>query len=160
MKPDDQIAWCLRQKSGTRLVEPNSNLSKAYVSMANESLRSLQVNIKSGIRNWSIITAYYARYNVIYSLLMKCGIKSEIHDCSIALIKYLFPELKESHEELEMSKQQRIDVQYYTDRTVEEKDFRKNVESAADFVLKIEDFSGKITQKDIQRAREKIKSLL
>jgi uncharacterized protein (UPF0332 family) len=39
--------------------------------------------------DWIATTAYYARYFALYALLMKIGIKSEIHDCSIAIARLL-----------------------------------------------------------------------
>lgn len=39
--------------------------------------------------DWVITTPYYARYFALYALLMKMGIKSEIHDCSIAIAQLL-----------------------------------------------------------------------
>ncbi|MEA2003961.1 MAG: hypothetical protein U9O53_03295 [archaeon] len=42
-----------------------------------------------------MITAYYACYNALYSILMKCGIKSEIHDCTIELMDFFDFEAKD-----------------------------------------------------------------
>ena len=39
--------------------------------------------------DWILTTAYYARYFALYALLMKMGIKSEIHDCTINVAKLL-----------------------------------------------------------------------
>lgn len=39
--------------------------------------------------DWITTTAYYARYFALYALLMKIGVKSEIHDCTIAIAKLL-----------------------------------------------------------------------
>ena len=44
--------------------------------------------------DWISTTAYYARYFAFYALLQKCGIKSEIHDCTISLMSFLFVEDK------------------------------------------------------------------
>ncbi|MDI6720892.1 MAG: hypothetical protein QMD85_00775 [Candidatus Aenigmarchaeota archaeon] len=104
----------------------------------------------------------YARYNAIYALLKKVGIKSEIHDCSIALIKYLFSDIfdKKFLNELEKSKQQRIDVQYYTDRTISDSDYEKNIKSAATFVLTVEEAVGKLSAQNISEARKRLEELV
>ena len=47
-------------------------------------------NIKETKSNmWLATTKYYAEYFAVYSVLMKIGIKCEIHDCTIALVKFL-----------------------------------------------------------------------
>ena len=66
--------------------------------------------------DWILTTAYYARYFALYALLMKMGIKSEIHDCTLNVAKLLAnngiltPSLIE---DFAKAKQTRIDTQYY-----------------------------------------------
>jgi len=80
----DQIKWCLNQKKGIELVEPNDNLREAYLIKADEALETLRT---SKIKDWQLITAYYAIYHSLYSLLMKIGVKCEIHSCTIEFAK-------------------------------------------------------------------------
>ncbi len=107
MKSDEMVSWCFMQKSGIRIEKPNDQLCYAYLKEANVALTSMNVNRKADIRKWVIITAYYARYNAIYALLRKVGIRSEIHDCSIAVLKYLFSDIfdEKFFSELEQSKE-------------------------------------------------------
>src|SRR3989344_8166585 len=84
-----KILWCFKQKKGIKLVKPNENLCNAYLKKSNNALKSMQLNMESKIYEWAVEAAYYARYYSIYALLQKLGLKSEIHDCSIILIKYL-----------------------------------------------------------------------
>ncbi len=158
MKLDDMITWCTKQKKGIRIEKPNNELCKSYIKEANDSILSMNANIKAGLRKWAIITAYYARYNSIYALLTKIGIKCEIHDCSITLMRYLFSEKFDSgfFDELEKSKQHRIDMQYYTNKTISVNEYEKDIESAADFVLKIEEVVNKIRNEEIEAVRKKI----
>lgn len=158
MKLDKMILWCSKQKTGIRLEKPNDLLCKSYLKEANDALVSMNANMKAGLRKWAIITAYYARYNAIYALLSKIGIKSEIHDCSIALMRYLFSDLfdRKFFDELEKSKQQRIDVQYYTNRTISDLDYNKNIKSVSDFVLNAEKIAGEISAERISAARKKL----
>ena len=158
MKSDRMILWCSKQKTGIRLEKPNDLLCRSYLKEANDALVSMNANIKAGLKKWAVITAYYARYNAIYALLSKTGIKSEIHDCSITLMRYLFSDMFDSKffEELEKSKQQRGDVQYYTNRTINDSDYDKNTESAPDFVLNVEKVVGEISAERIAAAREKL----
>lgn len=135
-----KIVWCSRQKKGIRLTAPNENLCDAYLKKANDSLKSMNLNMSARLFDWTVDAAYYARYHAIYALLQKCGIKSEIHDCSITLISFLFGEIlgEQLIEELERAKEQRINLVYYTNRMISEENIRMSVELAPKFVLAIE----------------------
>lgn len=61
---------------------------------------------------WKVITAYYACYNALYSILMKAGVKSEIHDCTLSLMDFLEFENHEKDFMMHL-KVDRIDAQYY-----------------------------------------------
>lgn len=80
----DQIKWCLNQKKGIDLVEPSDNLRDAYLIKSEEALETLRL---TKVRDWQLTTAYYIIYHAIYSLLMKIGIKCEIHSCTIEFYK-------------------------------------------------------------------------
>lgn len=106
---EDKLRWCCRQKRGISLVEPNDNLAKAYLKNASETLEKMKILDGS----WKIITAYYACYNALYGILQKCGIKSEIHECSIELMGLFKQFSSEDCLLLRELKDNRIDVQYY-----------------------------------------------
>ncbi|HPC81674.1 MAG TPA: hypothetical protein P5140_08385 [Methanofastidiosum sp.] len=59
-------------------------MSNAYIHKADDSLESIQVNIK---KEWKIATAYYTIYFSLYAILMRVGIKSEIHSCTVDFVK-------------------------------------------------------------------------
>jgi uncharacterized protein (UPF0332 family) len=162
MPLDKMIVWCLKQKAGIKLEKPNDDLCKSYLKEANDALVSMNANINVGLRKWVVITAYYARYNAIYALLSKIGVKSEIHDCSIALMCYLFSDIfdKKFFNELEEAKQQRVNVQYYTERTIIDSDYNKNISSVADFVLNVEKAISQLSSRKISEAREKLERLI
>ena len=79
------IRWCLDKKNGIELVESNDNLSQSYFKESKELL----MDIKDNLPKWEVIKAYYCCYNALYAILMKAGIKCEIHDCSIELVKLI-----------------------------------------------------------------------
>src|SRR3989304_6287281 len=84
------IEWCLKQKNGLEIIEPNANMSNSYLKMAEESINILNDVEKSRI--WTATTAYYIFYYSLYSLMLRIGIKCEIHSCSLAFMKeYLKP---------------------------------------------------------------------
>ena len=106
----DKIRWCLEQKRGIELIEPNDNLGKAYYSEAKDTLENIDLNKDS---KWNAIMAYYACYNALYSILMKTGIKSEIHDCTIELMNVIIGFSEHDYSLMQMLKKKRSDNQYY-----------------------------------------------
>ncbi len=96
-----------------------------------------------------------------YALLQKCGISSEIHDCTISLLR-LFVEEKiiEAHfyEELCLAKELRVDVQYYVTEELDKEKLKKDAETARTFVLRMEEVIEKISDRDIERIRAKLKN--
>ena len=104
----NNLKWCLKQLKGIRLIEPNLNIAKEYLSEAETDFKSIDKNN----HKWAIIKEYYACYNALYSLLMKSGIKCEIHDCSIELME-LFGFSKYFCNKMIQLKKKRINAQYY-----------------------------------------------
>ncbi|MEN6379840.1 MAG: hypothetical protein ABFD15_09720 [Methanofastidiosum sp.] len=47
-------------------------------------MESIQVSIK---KEWKIATAYYTLYFSLYAMLMRIGVKSEIHSCTVDFVK-------------------------------------------------------------------------
>ena len=104
----DKIKWCCKQKTGIRLVEPNDRLANKYIE--DEDSDFLQMKKASG--KWREIMAYYACYEALYAILQKYGIKCEIHDRSIELIKFI-EKLKIFRDFVTALKKERINIQYY-----------------------------------------------
>jgi len=104
----NQIKWCMKQNKGIKLVEPNESISENYLK---ESLSDFDM-IEKVNPKWKTVTAYYSCYNSVYAILMKIGIKCEIHDCTIALMELLGFD-KEEVKFLDSLKKERVDVQYY-----------------------------------------------
>jgi hypothetical protein len=103
-----EIDWCKKQLRGISLIGSNLDLGKSYLE---DSYGSLKVALNSEGK-WRVVTAYYACYDALYGILMKCGIKSEIHDCSIKLME-LFDFSNEDVVFMKKMKQDRINSQYY-----------------------------------------------
>jgi uncharacterized protein (UPF0332 family) len=122
-----KLAWCLKEKKGIELIEPNENLSNQYLKEAKQTLLRVQENKDK----WDIIMGYYACYNALYSLLMKAGIKCEIHDCTIELIKLIDGFDNADYLFLSDLKELRTQVQYYLKEEV-----LKDVSKIKGFVMK------------------------
>ena len=103
-----KIEWCFKKEKGIKLIKPNKNIAKDYLSRSKSDFENLDKQNKV----WKIIISYYVCYNAFYSVVISCGIKSEIHSCTISLIKF-FPKLKKYHSFLKVLKKKRINTQYY-----------------------------------------------
>ena len=155
----DKIKWCAGKKEGLSLVEPNSNLANAYIKKAEEALESMRVNI---IKDWKISTAYYTVYFSLYAVLMKLGVKSEIHSCTIEFAKRF---LKEYFEEKELdfiedSLKARVDSQYYINRTVPDEQYNKMIQKAPKFLVKCKSILIKLNEKKVNEIRDKFQNIV
>ena len=138
---DRTIVWCLKQKRGIGIVQPNENLTKAYLKKAASALNIMNAALEIGEPDWITTTAYYARYFALYALLMKIGIKSEIHDCTIAVATLLAEKGilgKDLATDISNSKQTRIDIQYYVEKELNQDQIKRDVKKAHAFVLMLE----------------------
>jgi uncharacterized protein (UPF0332 family) len=143
-----KIIWCCNQKYGIRLVEPNDNLSREYIQKSKDTLISMSEDKGS----WKMVKAYYACYHALYSILMKLGIKCEIHDCTIELIKVINGFSMSDYDFMKSLKEDREQVQYYL-KEKELKDERK----VKEFVLKCREM---LEGLDINEARAAVKRCL
>jgi len=151
-----KISWCKKQDKGVKLVEPNDNLSQEYFENAEESLRVLKSIKETKSNMWLATTKYYIEYFAVYSILMKIGIKSEIHDCTIALVEFLESEgiMKRGIAKiLEKDKELRIGNQYYLKNIPVEVDFEK----LSEFLVLVKEVLNKLDKSKIAEIREKIK---
>ena len=111
---NEKIIWCINQ--GMKLLVPDDDLAEEYYKSSEETLMVGNLIKNSGSNMWLATQKYYAEYLAAYSLLMKIGIKSEIHSCTIevrrimeelGIIKFKFSDI------LEQDKGLRTDNQYY-----------------------------------------------
>ena len=147
------IDWC--KKHGMKLIEPNDNLSEEYYKNAEETLRVTNLIKNSGSNMWLATQKYYTEYLAAYSLLMKIGIKSEIHSCTIKIVRLLENEKIidfEFGKILEEDKELRIDNQYY----LKNKPVHFDSKELSDTLLKIRKILDTIKDSDIKRIRKLI----
>jgi uncharacterized protein (UPF0332 family) len=150
----DKLKWCFSKKE-VKLIEPNENLAKEYLNSAEETLLILK-NIEGKSNMWLATTKYYCEYFACYALLMRLGIKSEIHDCTIEIIKFLEKQAvieRGIAKLLEDDKDLRIDNQYYLKNRPVDIDHN----ALRDFVLRIKEIINTITNERIKEIRKKIK---
>ncbi|MBI2666066.1 HEPN domain-containing protein [Candidatus Woesearchaeota archaeon] len=152
----DKLAWCKKQKNGIELIEQNQNLSQEYIEKAENAL--MAVKSLEGNKEWQISSAYYAMYFSLYAILMKLGIKCEIHACTIEIMKKILAKYFSTEEInlLQKSLTARIDAQYYTDRDVKEEQRINMIENAPKFHLKCKEIIIRFTSKETDAIRRVI----
>ena len=153
---DDKLRWCFKQKRGLKLIEPNDNLANEYLKSAEETLLVLK-NVEGKSNMWVATMKYYCEYFAAYALLMKFGVKSEIHDCTIEFLKFLEKEgiVRNISDILIRDKELRIENQYYLRNKKVEVDFNE----IRDFVLYIRDKILMVNEGEVVRIRDKLRSL-
>ena len=153
----DEIKWCLKQKNGLELVEPNEELTKAYVKKAEDSLRAV-AKLKDN-KDWEISSSYYTMYFSLYAILMKIGVKCEIHSCTISFMKRFLNKYftLEEIELVEKSQKARIDTQYYSDRNISDELYERMINKASLFLARCKNVLNDLTEKEIEDIRSKLK---
>ena len=150
-----KIEWC--KKKGLKLIEPNNNLAEEYYKNAEETLKVTNLIKDSGSNMWLATQKYYTEYLAAYSLLMKIGIKTEIHSCTIEIIKLLQEQniLDFDYANiLEYDKDLRIDNQYYLKNRPVDFDSKK----LTNLLLNIRQILDTITEQKIESIRQLIEN--
>lgn len=152
------IRWCAGQKRGIRMVEPSECLRRAYAGKSRDSMRAMQNSIDQGLGDWAYSASYYAMHFSAYAVLMKAGIRCEIHDCTIALIGHLFGESIDAGlvEDFERAKKMRVEAQYYTAVTGPVEDAGRLTATTCRFVLAMEDLADGLNSNGIEDARARL----
>lgn len=149
-----KLSWCFKLKDGLKVVEPNERLSRSYLGEAKSSLLRAEKNLDDKDLLWSTVTIYYAEYYALYSFLQKIGVKCENHACSILATSFLLGENKTKI--INEHKGKRIDAQYYM-KVDQESKIRIMLQEAKIFVSEFDEFVSKLSEKEINVFRNKIK---
>ena len=90
--------------------------------------------------------------------MLKIGIKCEIHLCSIEFMKKFLSKIynKTDIDMMEKAFSARIDLQYYSDRPVNQLVIEQSKRYCRDFFIKTKDILSKITESQILSIRESI----
>ncbi len=155
----EKIRWCLKQNRGLKIIEPNENLSKAYILKAENSLKA-SVVLKN-IVEWEISSSYYSMYFSLYAILMKIGVKSEIHSCIIEFMKEFLKEYFSEEEVLllEQAQKARVELQYYSVNNITEELYNKIISRRTSFFIKCKEILKKINDFEIKKMRERLGEL-
>jgi len=153
------IGWCKSVKNGLELVELNENMASSYLGMAKESLDMIK-NVSQS-RIWEASTSYYTMYYSLYSLMMKIGIKCEIHSCSLEFMKKFLQSFY-SEEEIYLIKiafDLRSNLQYYPDKLIDESKLLKVKQGAVDFFVKTKEIVSRVTESQISEVRNEFEEV-
>ncbi len=85
-----KIKWYLKIKKSLELIDPSEDLAKVYMKKAEDFLRA-SISLR-GNRDWEISSCYYTMYFSLYAILMKIGVKCEVHLCTINFMKIFLME--------------------------------------------------------------------
>ena len=152
------LNWCCKQKNGIKLVEPNENLSRGYIEMAEKAIGTMNRE-KNMNMQFAVSACYYSMYYSLYSVLMKIGIKCEIHSCTLEIMNALLKEFYSTEDLRIISKA--FDVrnasQYYVDKIISEEDINFIMRNAPLFLGRSKGILAKINEADIKKIRGNIK---
>ncbi|MCX6750383.1 MAG: HEPN domain-containing protein [Candidatus Pacearchaeota archaeon] len=151
------LKWCCSRKEGINLIEPNENLSLGYIQMAENAIGTMNRE-KSLNSHFAISACYYSMYYSLYSVLMKLGIKCEIHTCTLEFMKKLLLNFysEEDYKIISKAFDVRNTSQYYVDRIIAKEDIAFIFSKAPYFLSKSKEILSKINEKDISQIRKEI----
>ena len=152
--------WCCKQKDGIKLIEPSDNLSLSYMQMADNALGTMNRERKYNL-TFAISAGYYSMYYSLYSVLMKLGVKCEIHSCTLEFMKVLLSEFytKEDFKIISKAFDLRNIAQYYVDKVIDTKESDMIMSKAPLFVNTSKDVLSKINESDVKKIRDSLKGL-
>lgn len=156
----NNLDWCRKQAHGLKPVEPNDDLASAYLKKAESALNMLESALQKNEVDWIVTTSYYAKYFALYAVFAKCGIKCEIHDCTLTAMKVLFIDQNlmsaELYEDINQSKELRTELQYYAYEEFDKEKVMQCAHSAPEFVLKMQEYLQRFGTIEIELARKKL----
>lgn len=141
------------------MVEPNDNLSFGYIKMAENALGTMNRERNHNLA-FAISACYYSMYYSLYAVLMKLGVKCEIHACTLEFMKLLTKFYsKDDMKTIKKAFDLRETAQYYVDKIIRKEDSDFIMAQAPLFISKSKEVLAKINEEDIKEIRGEIKKL-
>lgn len=112
--------------------------------------------------DWKISTGYYSLYFSLYSLLMKIGIKSENHSCTIEIMRNLLNEYftPDECDLLDTARRARVETQYYVTTTVSEEFSATLSKRVPRFLVTCKSVVNGLDEKQVQELRKTLMILI
>lgn len=147
----------LHKEKKLKIVEPSEEIKQAYIKKSSDSIKSSEILLQNSLLENSVPAAYYPMYNMVMTLFFKAGIKCENHSGSILLLKELF---MFDNSKIEFAKKERVDKQYYVDFKISTKEVESLISMAKEFNSNLYDFIDKLTDKEIDAFKERLRRML
>ena len=147
----------LHKEQKLRIVEPSEEMKQAYIEKSSASMKSAEILLQNSLLENSVPMVYYSMYNMLMALFFKVGIKCENHAASIILLNELFGI---ENSKIEFAKKERVDKQYYADFDISRKEVENLISMTKEFNSSLYDFIDKLTNKDINTFKEKLRKML
>ena len=111
-------------------------------------------------RLWSATITYYAYYYSLYALMLRLGVRSGMHACSIEfMIKHLIPPYTgKDLEMVERAFSARMDLQYYIERPVDDTLLRLTQERCGGFCTRTKNIINRIRGSQIEQVRSRLRA--
>lgn len=151
------INWCCKQKDGIKLIESNNNLTAAYIKMAEDAIGTMNREKDKNLI-FGISACYYSMYYSLYSIMMKLGIKCEIHSCSLEFMKQFLLDFysREDFKLIKKSFDLRGLAQYYPSKIIKKEDSDFIISQAPIFLNKSKEILAGINENNINKIREEL----
>lgn len=155
------LKWCCSKEGGINLIQPSNNLSAGYVQMAENAIGTMNREKKLNLQ-FAISACYYSMYYSLYSVMMKFGIKCEIHTCTLAFMKKMLNDFysEEDCKIINKAFDTRNTSQYYVDRIISKEDTDFIFSKAVYFLDKSKNILLRINEKDILKIRKDIEAVI
>ena len=154
------LKWCCSKKEGIGLIEPNDNLSSGYMQMAENAVGTMNREKNLNVQ-FAISASYYSMYYSLYSVLMKIGVKCEIHTCTLEFMKKLLQDFysNEDYKIIIKAFDVRQTSQYYVDRIIAKEDISLIFSKAQYFLDKSKEVLSQLNERDILKIRKEIERI-
>jgi uncharacterized protein (UPF0332 family) len=151
------LKWCCRTKEGIKLIEPSDNLALSYIKMAENAIGTMNRE-KDLNKVFAISACYYSMYYSLYSILMKLGIKCEIHTCTLEFMKKQLSNFYSPDDVNMIAKafELRGIAQYYVDKVLDQREIEFIITMAPLFLNKSKQILSKINERNIKEIKDKI----
>ena len=158
---ESKMVWCIKKDRGISLIEPSENLSTSYLAKAREALEVMRT-LDGKSSSWTMTSCYYCMYYSVYAVLMRIGIKSEIHSCTQVLIRFVLDDFFDSKDADMVSDafEERIDNQYYTAASTNTEKQKALLGGAVNLYEKTQRSLARMTEANIQQKRKKVLDLI
>jgi len=154
-----RLSWCAKVKNGITLVEPNDNLASAYLKKSEDAMDAMH-SVTS--RDWRISAAYYSLYFSLYSVLIKTGIRSENHVCTIEIMQHLLTAFftPEECEVIKKARRSRVETQYYVTNDISDTFSDSLLKRVPRFLVKCKTVIDGLDEKQVLELRKKYSELI